>query len=94
MAIALHEGTVETGGDCDLPEVVQLPSEPVGSESVASGCPPVRRACLWRPVNFSRMACCCTSQSGSAERRAGFRGFTLAGELWRSRVGGETVALK
>lgn len=52
MAIALHEGTVETGGDCDLPEVVQLPSEPVGLEFVASGCPPVATGLSVAPCEF------------------------------------------
>ena len=73
MVIASPKGTVETRGGCALPEVVQFPSEPVGPDYVASGSPSVAQGLSVAPVNFSRMACCCASQSESAERQVGFR---------------------
>lgn len=77
-----------------MPKVVQLPSEPVGLEFVASGCPPVSAGLVCGTHHEFFKNGLLLHVIGSAERRVGFRGFTLAGKLWCSRVGGETVALK
>lgn len=94
MAIALHEGTVETGGDRDLPEVVQLLSEPVGSEFVASGSPPAAMGLSVAPGEFFKNGLLLHITVRVRREVGRLWGFTPAGKPWCSRVSCETVALK
>ena len=94
MAIALHEGTVETGGDRDLPEVVQLLSEPMGSEFVASGSPPVATGLSVAPGEFFKNGLLLHITVRVRREVGRLWGFTPADKPWCSRVSCETVALK